>query len=190
MLDADHKRASGGAKPQARPSMKSLANWRVANLALTIVFFDQLTKLLTVRLLNVGEHKVIVSGFFHFVHWNNTGAAWSIFSGNNSLLAVVAVVALIVLFCTRHHFDLHTIGGQVALGLIFGGIIGNLIDRIRAGHVIDMLYFYVIRRNGTEAGFPAFNLADSAIFSGVCLLFLLSWQNDRTGRPSKELLSD
>jgi signal peptidase II len=98
------------------------------------------------------------------------------FTGNNGLLAGVAIVAVIVLFFTRHHFDLHTLGGQISLGLIFGGIIGNLIDRLRVKHVIDFLYFYVIRRDGTEAGFPAFNVADSAICVGVGLLFILSWR--------------
>jgi signal peptidase II len=67
------------------------------------------------------------------------------------------------------------------LGLIFGGICGNLFDRLLPSrrHVIDFLYFYVIRRDGDEAGFPAFNVADSAICIGVGLLFLLSWQSDR-----------
>jgi len=96
------------------------------------------------------------------------------------VLAVVALVALGVLFLTRHHFDIHTLGGQVSLGLIFGGILGNLLDRLLRKHVIDFLYFYVVRRDGTEAGFPAFNIADSAICTGVGLLFLLSWRSEST----------
>src|SRR5213075_406039 len=85
--------------------------------------------------------------------------------------------ALLLLILSRHHFDVHTVGGQISLGLIFGGIIGNLIDRLRVKHVVDFLYFYVIRRDGTEAGFPAFNVADSAICVGVGLLFILSWRS-------------
>jgi signal peptidase II len=99
------------------------------------------------------------------------------FSGNNGVLAVVAIVAVIALFLARRHFDAHRLGGQISLGLIFGGIIGNLIDRLRVGHVVDFLYFYIIRRDGSEAGFPAFNVADSAICVGVGLLFVLSWRN-------------
>jgi signal peptidase II len=102
------------------------------------------------------------------------------FSGNNGVLAVVAIIAVIALFLARRHFDAHRVGGQISLGLIFGGIIGNLIDRLRVGHVVDFLYFYIIRRDGSEAGFPAFNVADSAICVGVGLLFILSWRN-RTG---------
>jgi signal peptidase II len=74
----------------------------------------------------------------------------------------------------------------VSLGLIFGGIVGNLIDRLRVGHVVDFLYFYLYRRDGHVAGFPAFNVADSAICVGVGLLFLLSWQNDADKAPAGE----
>src|SRR5689334_7257628 len=158
--------------------MKPPVNRRMLRLILGIVFFDQLTKLLVLKYLGFAEEKTIVDGFFKLVHWGNTGAAWSMLSGNNGLLAGVAVIALIVLFFTRHHFNIHTFGGQISLGLIFGGIVGNLIDRLMPSrqHVIDFLYFYVIRRDGVAAGFPAFNVADSAICIGVGLLFILSWQ--------------
>ena len=166
--------------------MKPNATARVLNLALSIVLLDQLTKLLVLKFLGFAEEKVVVHGFFKFVHWGNTGAAWSMFSGNNGVLALVATVALVALYLTRHHFELHTIGGQISLGLIFGGIAGNLIDRLRVKHVIDFLYFYVTRRDGTEAGFPAFNVADSAICIGVGLLFLLSWQGAGSRQPKPE----
>lgn len=156
------------------------SNWRIAVIALLIVGFDQLTKLLVLKYLGYAQEKVIIEGFFKFVHWGNTGAAWSMFRGNNGILALVASVALLVLVWKRHHFDTQTFPGQISLGLIFGGIVGNLIDRIRVGHVVDFLYFYVLRRDGHEAGFPAFNVADSAICIGVGLLFILSWQNDGT----------
>jgi signal peptidase II len=166
--------------------MKRNSNWRILNLALAIIAFDQVTKLAVLKYLGFREEKEIVDGFFKLVHWGNTGAAWSMFSGNNGVLAVVAIAALVVLFFTRHHFNVHTLGGQVSLGLIFGGIAGNLIDRLRVGHVVDFLYFYLYRRDGRVAGFPAFNVADSAICVGVGLLFLLSWQNDADKAPAGE----
>jgi signal peptidase II len=94
------------------------------------------------------------------------------------VLALVALIALVVLYLSRHHFDSRTLLGQVAFGLIFGGIMGNLIDRLFRGHVIDFLYFYVQQRGG-EVGFPAFNDADSAICTGVGLIFLMTWRNER-----------
>lgn len=169
--------------------MKNNSNWRIINLALTIIVLDQLTKLLVLKYLGFAEEKTVIDGFFKFVHWGNTGAAWSMFSGNNGVLAIVAGLALVVLFFTRHHFNVHTLGGQVSLGLIFGGIVGNLIDRIRVKHVVDFIYFYVIRRDGQTAGFPAFNVADSAICVGVGLLFLLSWQNGATENAASETKS-
>jgi signal peptidase II len=153
-------------------------NIRIGILALAVFVVDQLTKLIVLNYLGYAEEKVIAPGFFKLVHWGNTGAAWSMFRGNNNMLAVIAIGALLVLFFARHHFDIHTLSGQISLGLIFGGIIGNLTDRMLRNHVIDFLYFYVITRNGDEAGFPAFNVADTAICTGVGLLFLASWVNE------------
>src|SRR4026208_1895303 len=164
--------------------MRLNPTWRIAVLALAIFVLDQVTKLVVLRSLEFHEERIVIDGFFKFVHWGNTGAAWSMFRGNNAILALTALAALIILFLSRHHFDLHTLGGQIALGFIFGGILGNLLDRIPVGRVIDFLRFYVIRRNGEEAGFPAFNIADSAICIGVGLLFILSFQGE-PARPAQ-----
>src|SRR5437660_3439809 len=156
-------------------------NRRIALIALSVIALDQLTKEIVLRVLGESpslREKVVIDGFFKFVHWGNTGAAWSLFRGNNNILALVALAALVVLYFSRHHFDSRTLLGQVAFGLIFGGIIGNLIDRLWAGHVIDFIYFYVQPRSGAEIGFPAFNVADSAICTGVGLVFLITWKSE------------
>jgi signal peptidase II len=156
-------------------------NRRIAVLALSIYALDQFTKFLVLQWLGRNEERVIIEGFFKFVHWGNTGAAWSLFRGNNELLAIIALIALLVLFLFRHHFDSRTLMGQVAFGLIFGGIMGNLTDRLLPSRrqVIDFIYFYIERSNGSEVGFPAFNIADSAICIGVGLVFLLTWKTER-----------
>src|SRR5215471_16386000 len=110
-----------------KPMFRS-PNRRIVTIAVLVVVLDQVTKLIVRQFLGDSQEKVIFEGFFKFVHWGNTGAAWSLFRGNNYLLAVVALVALGVLFFSRHHFDSRTLLGQFAFGLIFGGIIGNLID--------------------------------------------------------------
>jgi signal peptidase II len=102
------------------------------------------------------------------------------------MLAIVAAVALVILFIGRHHFDSRSLLGQIALGLIFGGIAGNLIDRIRVGHVIDFIYFYVQQSGGNEIGFPAFNIADSGICTGVGLIFLLTWRNEHQAKSAEQ----
>ena len=146
--------------------------------ALVVLSTDQITKQIVLRYLQYSEQHVILDGFFKFVHWGNTGAAWSMFYGNNRLLAMVALAALVGLYLIRHHFDTHTLMGQTALGLMFGGILGNLIDRLCIGHVVDFIYFYLYQRGGGEVGFPAFNVADMAICIGVGLIFLMSWRNE------------
>ncbi|HEY5914797.1 MAG TPA: signal peptidase II [Verrucomicrobiae bacterium] len=158
-------------------------NRRIGLVGVLVVGIDQLTKALVLHLLGYAQEKVIVDGFFKFVHWVNTGAAWSLFRGNNGVLALIALVALGVLFFSRHHFDSRTFLGQVAFGFIFGGIIGNLIDRLWRKHVIDFLYFYLQQRGGEEIGFPAFNVADSAICTGVALVFFVTWRNESATKP-------
>ena len=166
------------------PTFLRTPNRRIAGIAFLVVALDQITKQIVLRFLGSGGEKVVIEGFFKFVLWGNTGAAWSLFRGNNALLALIAVVALVVLFFSRHHFDARSLLGQFAFGLICGGILGNLIDRIWARHVIDFLYFYLQQRGGTEIGFPAFNVADSAICTGVGLIFLLTWRGERHGIES------
>jgi signal peptidase II len=156
------------------------SNRTIAVIAAVVFILDQFTKWLVLNLLEKGDEKILIPGFFRFVHWGNTGAAWSLFRGNNGALALVALFAFIALFLTRHHFNSHTLPGQIAFGLIFGGIAGNLTDRLLPGRheVIDFIYFYMRQRGGGEIGFPAFNLADTAICTGVGLIFLITWKNE------------
>ena len=161
--------------------MRWMPDLRIGIVAFSVLVCDQLTKWLVMKYLGFREEVVVVDGFFRLVHWGNTGAAWSIFKDHNTILALVSIVALVVLYLSRNHFGAGFPLGQVALGLLFGGILGNLTDRLLESrrHVIDFLYFYVHQRGGGEIGFPAFNVADSAICVGVGLLFFHSWQRDQ-----------
>ena len=164
---------------------------RILALALVIFVFDQLTKWFVLRCIPAGDEIVVVPGFFNLVHRDNTGAAWSLFTGNNAMLALIAGVALVALFLARRQFHSHTLLGQLAFGLIFGGIIGNLTDRLLPGRhaVVDFLYFYLQRRGAGELGFPAFNVADSAICTGVTLIFLITWKNEHSPDRSTQTSS-
>ena len=169
----------------AHPSWWLASSRRIPLLAIAILLLDQVTKAIVLRVLDFSDERVVLDGFFKLVHWGNTGSAFSLFQGRNGVLTLISIAAIVILYFTRHHFDAHTLPGQVALGLIFGGIVGNLIDRIFRQHVIDFIYFYVIRRDGSEAGFPAFNVADSAICVGVGLLFVLAWLNPPEQPPAR-----
>jgi signal peptidase II len=169
----------------AANSIFTKSNRRIAALALFVFALDQFSKWLVLNLLEPWEERIIIPGFFKFVHWGNTGAAWSLFRGNNGALALIALVALVALFFTRHHFNSHTLTGQIAFGLIFGGIAGNLTDRLHVGHVTDFIYFYMQQRGGNEIGFPAFNIADTAICTGVGLIFLITWKNEHAPKSAE-----
>jgi signal peptidase II len=171
---------------KALSAILALPKGRIATLAAGVFLLDQLTKWLVLLLLGRGEERIVIDGFFKFVHWGNTGAAWSLFRGNNATLAVTALVALVVLYFSRHHFDYRSRLGQIAFGLIFGGIAGNLTDRLLPSRreVIDFIYFYLQQRGGGEVGFPAFNVADSAICIGVALIFYNTWRSESLRKPA------
>src|ERR1017187_8171308 len=141
----------------------------VALIAVAVAALDQLTKWLVVRSLSEEESRVVINGFFSLVNWPNTGTAWSILKDCNLLLVVVSLLALLAMFLFRHAFPLQRPRSRIALGLVMGGMIGNLVDRVRVHHVTDFLYFYA-----AQYLWPAFNLADSAIWTGVGLYILLS----------------
>lgn len=167
-------------------SLLRTPNRRIAAIALLVLAVDQLTKALVLRFLpDVWDEKSVLPGFFKLVHWQNTGAAWSSFAGKNGALAIIAIVALVILFFSRHHFNSHTLLGQFAFGLVIGGIMGNLVDRIFRRHVVDFLRFYMVQRGGEEIGFPAFNVADSAICFGVALVFLITWRYEHAPRAAE-----
>lgn len=160
---------------------------RILGIAVVAFLLDQFTKFVVVSAIPLNERQNVYDGFFSFVHWGNTGSAMSLFHDNNTALAAVAVAAIGALWWGRRHFESERTPGQVALGLLFGGIAGNLVDRLLPGrhHVVDFLYFHLNPRGGGgEAYFPAFNVADIAICTGVGLLLLFTW-NTTPASPEK-----
>ena len=151
-----------------RSTAQRVLRYRSLWIIAAIVFVaDQVTKAMIATRLPFGSYGPggrieVIPGFFNLVHVGNTGAAWSMFSGKSLGLALVALGALAAIFIWRRSLGLHYRGVQPSFGLLCGGILGNLVDRVRHGHVIDFLdlhfggYIY-----------PTFNVADSAICVGV-----------------------
>ena len=157
-------------------SKATINNARILLVALLTLALDQLTKWVVIQKLPFnGKPVTVVDGLFELVHFGNTGAAWSLFSGQNFWLAIFSLAALIFLWVSRRHFGAETALGQLALGLILGGVVGNLVDRVVHHHVVDFLQFYIPFR------FPAFNVADSGICTGVGLMFVQSFQKPKPG---------
>ena len=137
-----------------------------------VVGLDQLTKFVIRAEFRLHESVEVIPGFFNLTYITNTGAAFGLFAGEQTLLRqaffiAVAMAALLVMFFTYRH--LHSQGRLFvhAIGMIAGGAIGNLLDRLRLGSVVDFLDFYL---KGYH--WPAFNVADSAITVGVGLFIL------------------
>ena len=149
---------------------------RILLTAALVLLADQLTKLIVINWIDPSQQVIIIEGFFKFVNWHNTGAAWSQFQGKSLQLAGISVIALGALIYWRQQFEISTPTGKLAMGMLIGGIVGNLIDRVAYEHVVDFIRFYLKQRGGNEIGYPAFNIADMGICVGVGLLFVMAWR--------------
>jgi signal peptidase II len=137
-------------------------------LAGVVLLLDQLTKLAVINQLAAYVDVIAVTGFFNLVHVHNTGAAFSLFADQPGwqrgfFIGVAGIATVVILYLLRKTRERRMF--SIALALILGGAIGNVIDRILYGHVIDFLDVHA-------AGWhwPAFNVADSAITIGAALL--------------------
>jgi signal peptidase II len=148
-------------------------------LALVVVLLDQLTKLwVRASFVYGGDPQPVIPGFFNLVYVRNEGAAWGMFGGQMPLLIILSIVVLILLAVYHRKVLNPTLDHRIALGLMVGGICGNLIDRIRVGWVTDFLDFYI-----GSYHWPSFNVADSAICIAVGLYMLSSFWH--TSHPLK-----
>lgn len=146
-------------------------------LALAVFVADQLSKLWIVARVpfdpahshRLGTDIEVIRGFFYIIHVGNTGAAWSMFSGQSVLLAALAAGTLVAIYFWRNALGLRDRLAQVCFGLLCGGIVGNLTDRLAHGHVIDFLDLHF----GSYT-YPTFNVADSGICVGVIIYLIQS----------------
>lgn len=139
---------------------------RIFGLAIAVLVFDQLSKFIVTKY--VDKSIPVINSFFHIVNTHNTGAGFGMLTGQNTVLIFIsAIVFGAILF----YYD-KLPGSRIAncsIGLILGGIIGNLIDRIRLGYVVDFIDFSI---------WPSFNIADSAITIGAILLIIYTWRKE------------
>lgn len=133
-------------------------------IAVALALLDQVTKYYVCRSFVLHESLNMVPGFFDLTYIRNTGAAWGMFAGGHVWLAAISFVMLGVMVVFRKSFLSNSLMDRLALGFIIGGIVGNLMDRIRLQYVVDFLDFHWHGHH-----FPAFNVADSAICIGVTL---------------------
>lgn len=140
---------------------------------LLIIVSDQWTKLLVLNHFEYGESIVMIRDLFSLTYVRNTGAAFGFMATANPtfrvpFFLVVPIIAMVVLGFLYRDLPQNAKWRATALGLVSGGAIGNLIDRVRLGYVVDFLDFHW----KSVYYFPAFNVADSAICVGVAILLL------------------
>ena len=153
-------------------------------ISLVIVLLDQLAKLLVDRSMRLGQNIPIVPGFFDLTFVLNPGAAFSLFATlpewiRNPFFILISVGAAVLIVAYRSRYLRENRLASVSLALILGGAIGNLIDRLWYGVVVDFLDAHIYQYH-----WPIFNVADSSISVGVTLLLLemlLEWRRENRG---------
>ena len=138
----------------------------------TLVVLDQVTKALLVRSLALHDYVPIIDGFLSLSHVHNRGAAFGVLSDASLpyqpvLLSGLSLAALLAIAYYFVRLPLSARLPRLALALVLGGALGNLVDRLRLGYVVDFIHVY-----WRQHAWPDFNVADSAITIGVVLLIL------------------
>jgi signal peptidase II len=159
--------------------------WLVAG----IIAFDQVSKLFVDRLLSVHESRVVVDGLVRLTYVQNRGAAFGVLSDaelpyQSALFSLVSLVALFAIAVYAWRMPAESRLPQTALALVMGGAVGNLLDRARLGYVIDYVDMYWGHHH-----WPAFNVADAAITTGVTLLILDILRNPQGEEATPPLVS-
>ncbi len=131
---------------------------------LLVIVLDQISKAIITSNMTLGQDIIIIEKFFYLTYWENSGAAWGVFQNGTYFfiplnLILTGVLVYLLAKCSSSYL-------KIALSLIIGGALGNVIDRIfRSGHVVDFLNFYIFGYD-----FPIFNIADSFIVVGTIVL--------------------
>ena len=159
--------------------------WLILGLVATLVAADQLVKEIAVRTLRDRAAVCVVPGVFNLAYVENRGCAWGMLQGQVWPLALFGVLALALAVWERAEIFPSARGGHALPGcvrfcslageiMLYAGIVGNLIDRVCRGYVVDMFDFY-----WRESHFPCFNLADSFICLAAAAIVFVSFAQGR-----------
>jgi signal peptidase II len=132
--------------------------------AVCVLILDQVTKYIIIEKLPISSEIEVIRGFFYITHLKNTGAAFGLFQDSTRTLTIISFVAIALIIILKIMLKLNYAFYNVSLGFILGGALGNLIDRYFVGEVTDFLNFTF---------WPVFNIADSFIIIGFCLIIIL-----------------
>jgi len=140
-------------------------NYIMITTILLLIFIDQLTKQLIVRIMNLGESFTVINNFFLISSHRNTGGAWGILTGQMFVFYFITFIAFVLFYFLIKEVDFKNKKVySIAVSLLIAGAIGNFIDRILFQEVVDFLDFYIFGYD-----FPIFNVADMCLVIGVLL---------------------
>ncbi|ENH98309.1 lipoprotein signal peptidase [Gracilibacillus halophilus YIM-C55.5] len=153
--------------------------WWVYIVALVVVLFDQASKWIVVRQMEVGESIPVIDSFFLITSHRNTGAAWGILEGQMLFFYVITfvVIGFVVYYINKYAKDSKWLA--ISLAFILGGAIGNFIDRLFRKEVVDFFDLYFGSYN-----YPIFNIADSSLVVGVIAMLIYTIIDERKKKRS------
>lgn len=136
-------------------------------ITIIILVLDQITKFIIASLMKVGDSFEVIPNFLNITSHRNDGAAWGILSGKMSFFFIITIIILVVLIVFYIKEAKNNLLMQIAISLLFAGALGNFIDRVLHGEVVDFVDTYIFGYN-----FPIFNVADSSLTIGVLLIII------------------
>lgn len=143
-------------------------------ITMLLVVIDQISKELINIYLRLNESIKIINNFFYITNAHNEGAAWSILSGNTLILIIITFISIYLIHKYTNEYK------GIFKYILYGGIIGNLIDRIFYGYVRDFIDFRIFNYN-----YPVFNISDICIFIGIFILVIKIVKDEKDGSTSR-----
>ncbi len=142
-------------------------NIPIFSTAILIVIIDQSTKFLIKKNFQLNQSLPIIKNILHFTYITNTGSAFGLFKGFNYAFVIISLIVIGIIFYHLRKIKKNETALQISVGLLLGGSIGNLIDRLYYSAVIDFIDFRI---------WPIFNIADSAVTISIVILIFIIWK--------------
>ena len=154
---------------------------KISFVSLAVFLLDRITKMLVTNYFKLNVRNKVINNFFYITNCHNEGAAFSLFSGNIIFLILITLILLFILYRKINSEKNISKISIISYGILLGGIIGNLFDRMFFGYVIDFLDFVIFKYN-----FPIFNFADISIVIGAFLLLIFEG-SDKSEKRDKTI---
>ena len=148
---------------------------KITIFSLLIIILDQIIKFVVIQNMELYSSIIIIKNFFNITYVQNIGAAFSILSGNVVFLSLISLIVLVAIYIYLSKKKSFNKIQTITYSMLIGGIVGNMIDRIFRGFVIDYLDFSILKYN-----FPVFNFADICIVVSAIILLIFSIKEEKS----------